>query len=75
MVALTLLGILSAWCFYSHLSPHRLWRTNENEGKKGGGTLRMGHLGGDWIGLNGLAERLENLGIETVRVGILPENK
>jgi hypothetical protein len=32
----------------------------------------MGHLGGDSIGLNGLAERLENLGIETVRVGILP---
>jgi hypothetical protein len=37
-----------------------------------GNLVVMGHLGGDSIGLNGLAERLENLGIETVRVGILP---
>jgi hypothetical protein len=34
----------------------------------------MGHLAGDSIGLNGLAERLEELGIETVRVGILRGN-
>jgi hypothetical protein len=42
------------------------------EEKLEGNLVVMGHLGGDSIGLNGLAELLENLGIETVRVGILP---
>jgi hypothetical protein len=32
----------------------------------------LGHLAGDSIGLNGLANKLEDLGIETVRIGILP---
>lgn len=36
-----------------------------------GNLVVMGHLAGDSIGLNGLAERLEALGVETIRVGIL----
>jgi methylmalonyl-CoA mutase cobalamin-binding subunit len=42
------------------------------EEKLEGNLIVMGHLAGDSIGLNGLAERLEDLGIETVRLGILP---
>jgi putative NIF3 family GTP cyclohydrolase 1 type 2 len=37
-----------------------------------GNLIVMGHLAGDSIGLNGLAMRLEDLGVETVRTGILP---
>lgn len=37
-----------------------------------GNLVVMGHLAGDSIGLNGLAELLEDLGIETIRIGILP---
>jgi putative NIF3 family GTP cyclohydrolase 1 type 2 len=37
-----------------------------------GNLVVMGHLAGDSIGLNGLADRLEALGVETVRMGILP---
>jgi len=37
-----------------------------------GNLVVMGHLAGDSIGLNGLAGRLEALGVEIVRVGILP---
>lgn len=38
-----------------------------------GNLIVLGHLAGDSIGLNGLADKLENdLGLETVRVGILP---
>jgi putative NIF3 family GTP cyclohydrolase 1 type 2 len=40
----------------------------------GGNLVVMGHLAGDSIGLNGLAKRLESLGLETVKVGILCEN-
>lgn len=36
-----------------------------------GNLVVMGHLAGDSIGLNGLAGRLEDLGVETVRIGIL----
>jgi putative NIF3 family GTP cyclohydrolase 1 type 2 len=39
-----------------------------------GNLVVMGHLAGDSIGLNGLADRLEDLGVETVRVGILRGN-
>jgi hypothetical protein len=45
--------------------------TKMKEEKLEGNLVVMGHLAGDSIGLNGLAERLEDLGIETVRVGIL----
>jgi putative NIF3 family GTP cyclohydrolase 1 type 2 len=37
-----------------------------------GNLIIMGHLAGDSVGLNGLGDRLERLGVETVRMGILP---
>ncbi len=46
--------------------------TKMREDKLDGNLVVMGHLAGDSIGLNGLADRLEGLGVETVRVGILP---
>jgi hypothetical protein len=55
---------------YLHIDYGELMKIREE--KLEGNLVVMGHLGGDSIGLNGLAERLENLGIETVRVGILP---
>jgi putative NIF3 family GTP cyclohydrolase 1 type 2 len=42
------------------------------EEKLAGNLVVMGHLAGDSIGLNGLAERLEGAGVETFRMGILP---
>jgi putative NIF3 family GTP cyclohydrolase 1 type 2 len=55
---------------YLHIDYGELMKMREEKLK--GNLVVMGHLGGDSIGLNGLAERLENLGIETVRLGILP---
>ena len=55
---------------YLHIDYGEL--TKMREEKLGGNLIVMGHLAGDSIGLNGLAERLEDLGIETVRLGILP---
>jgi putative NIF3 family GTP cyclohydrolase 1 type 2 len=55
---------------YLHIDYGELVKMREE--KLEGNLVVMGHLGGDSIGLNGLAERLENLGVETVRVGILP---
>jgi putative NIF3 family GTP cyclohydrolase 1 type 2 len=55
---------------YLHIDYGEL--TKMREEKLEGNLVVMGHLAGDSIGLNGLAERLEDLGIETVRVGILP---
>jgi putative NIF3 family GTP cyclohydrolase 1 type 2 len=46
--------------------------TKMREDGLAGNLVVMGHLAGDSVGLNGLAERLEGLGVETVRVGILP---
>jgi putative NIF3 family GTP cyclohydrolase 1 type 2 len=46
--------------------------TKMREDRLEGNLVVMGHLAGDSIGLNGLAERLEGLGVETVRIGILP---
>jgi putative NIF3 family GTP cyclohydrolase 1 type 2 len=40
-----------------------------------GNLIILGHLAGDSIGLNALADRLEEKGIETVRLGIIPSNK
>jgi hypothetical protein len=45
--------------------------TKMREDKLDGNLIVMGHLAGDSIGLNGLADRLEELGVETVRMGIL----
>jgi hypothetical protein len=42
------------------------------EEKLSGNLVVMGHLAGDSIGLNGLAERLESAGVETIRMGLLP---
>jgi putative NIF3 family GTP cyclohydrolase 1 type 2 len=55
---------------YLHVDYSEL--TKMKEDKLDGNLVVMGHLAGDSIGLNGLAERLEDLGVETVRVGILP---
>jgi len=54
---------------YLHIDYGEL--TKMREEKLEGNLVVMGHLAGDSIGLNGLAERLEDLGIETVRLGIL----
>jgi putative NIF3 family GTP cyclohydrolase 1 type 2 len=55
---------------YLHIDYSELVKMREENLK--GNLIVMGHLGGDSIGLNGLAERLESLGVETVRIGILP---
>ena len=46
--------------------------TKMREEKLNGNLVVMGHLAGDSIGLNALAQRLEDFGIETVRLGLLP---
>lgn len=46
--------------------------TKLREEKSGGNLVVLGHLAGDSLGLNGLADRLEDIGVETVRLGILP---
>jgi putative NIF3 family GTP cyclohydrolase 1 type 2 len=46
--------------------------TKMREEKLSGNLVVMGHLAGDSIGLNGLAERLESAGVETIRMGLLP---
>jgi putative NIF3 family GTP cyclohydrolase 1 type 2 len=55
---------------YLHIDYGELVKMREE--KLEGNLVVMGHLGGDSIGLNGLAERLENLGVETVMIGIIP---
>ena len=55
---------------YLHIDYSELLKMKEDKLK--GNLVVMGHLAGDSIGLNGLADRLENEGIETIRVGILP---
>jgi putative NIF3 family GTP cyclohydrolase 1 type 2 len=55
---------------YLHIDYGELIKMREEKLK--GNLVVMGHLSGDSIGLNGLADRLENLGVETVRIGILP---
>ena len=46
--------------------------TKLREAKVDGNLVVLGHLAGDSIGLNGLADRLEEMGVETIRIGILP---
>jgi putative NIF3 family GTP cyclohydrolase 1 type 2 len=43
-----------------------------HEEKLNGSLIVLGHLAGDSIGVNALADRLEDLGLETIRMGILP---
>ncbi len=45
--------------------------TKLKEEKVNGNLVVLGHLAGDSIGLNGLADLLEEMGVETVRIGIL----
>jgi len=54
---------------YLHIDYGEL--TKMREDRLEGNLVVMGHLAGDSIGLNGLADRLEALGVETVRMGIL----
>jgi putative NIF3 family GTP cyclohydrolase 1 type 2 len=49
--------------------------TKLREEKIEGNLVVLGHLAGDSIGLNGLARRLEDLGVETVRIGLLSGSK
>lgn len=48
--------------------------TKLREEKSAGNLVVLGHLAGDSVGLNGLADRLEAAGVETVRLGILPNH-
>jgi putative NIF3 family GTP cyclohydrolase 1 type 2 len=57
---------------YLHVDFGELMKMRED--RLDGNLVVMGHLAGDSIGLNGLAERLEEMGVETVRVGILLGN-
>jgi hypothetical protein len=45
--------------------------TKLKEDKLAGNLVVMGHLAGDSIGLNGLASKLEDIGVETIRVGLI----
>jgi putative NIF3 family GTP cyclohydrolase 1 type 2 len=55
---------------YLHIDPSDLAKMKEEKLK--GNLVVLGHLAGDSIGLNGLADKLEGLGVETVRLGLLP---
>ncbi len=55
---------------YLHVDPGDLAKMKEEKLK--GNLIVLGHLAGDSIGLNGLADKLEGLGVETVRLGLLP---
>ena len=54
---------------YLHIDYSDLIRMYEEKLK--GNLVVLGHLAGDSIGLNALARRLEDIGIETVRIGII----
>lgn len=56
---------------YLHIEYSELVKMKEEDLE--GNLVVMGHLAGDSIGLNGLAARLEDIGIETVKLGILPD--
>ena len=55
---------------YLHIDPGDLAKMKEEKLK--GNLVVLGHLAGDSIVLNALADKLEDLGIETVRIGLLP---
>lgn len=46
--------------------------TKMREEKLRGNLVVLGHLAGDSLGLNALGDRLEEMGLETVRIGLLP---
>jgi putative NIF3 family GTP cyclohydrolase 1 type 2 len=55
---------------YLHVDYGELVKMREE--KLDGNLIVMGHLAGDSIGLNALAQRLEDLGVETIRIGLVP---
>ncbi|HEX7031375.1 MAG TPA: hypothetical protein VF172_00090 [Nitrososphaera sp.] len=57
---------------YLHIDYGELTKLREDNSLPNRNLIVMGHLAGDSIGLNGLADRLETLGVETIRMGILP---
>src|SRR5574341_957087 len=54
---------------YLHVDPGDLAKMKEENLK--GNLVVLGHLAGDSVGLNGLADKLEDLGVQTVRMGLL----
>ena len=58
---------------YLHIDYGDLTKLRDEKPK--GNLLVLGHLAGDSIGLNGLGDRLESIGVETVRLGIIPGKK
>jgi putative NIF3 family GTP cyclohydrolase 1 type 2 len=57
---------------YLHIDYNDLRKMYEENLK--GNLIVLGHLAGDSIGLNALADRLEDKGVETIRLGIIPPN-
>jgi hypothetical protein len=57
---------------YLHVNGEDLAKLNEEKVK--GNLVILGHLAGDSIGLNQLADALEKEGIEIVKLGILDRN-
>ena len=55
---------------YLHIDYGELVKLRED--KPPGSLVVLGHLAGDSVGMNGLADELEKLGVETIRLGILP---
>ena len=53
---------------YLHLDHNDAKKIHDNKLK--GNLIVLGHLAGDSKGLNALADRLEGLGVETVRPGL-----
>jgi hypothetical protein len=41
------------------------------EEKLNGNLVVLGHLAGDSLGLNALADKLEGIGVECVRIGLI----
>jgi hypothetical protein len=53
---------------YLHLDHNDTKKIHDDKLK--GNLIVLGHLAGDSKGLNALADRLEGLGVETVRLGL-----
>ena len=58
---------------YLHIDPGDVARLKAD--KVLGNLIILGHLAGDSIGLNALAEKLEQNSVETVRIGIISSDK
>ncbi|MGB8024502.1 MAG: hypothetical protein WCF06_09305, partial [Nitrososphaeraceae archaeon] len=58
---------------YLHIDYNDLTRMYEEKLK--GNLIVLGHLAGDSIGLNALANKLEDKNIEVVKIGVIPNMK